>query len=72
MQLLEAIGVITKSARKKASGCSGDSYQETVAVPMSRAHDIDGEGDDDEADADDGTQLKSVQKVSSTLLLGYV
>ncbi|KAJ6523418.1 hypothetical protein DFH09DRAFT_853359, partial [Mycena vulgaris] len=39
LKLLEAIGVITKTDRKKASGRSGDSYQETVAVPMSRDYD---------------------------------
>ena len=68
-QLLEAIGVITKADRKKASGrsASGDSYQETVVVPLSRDHDLDGEGDyedvEDEGTSDDGVQLKSVQKV---------
>ncbi|KAJ6472248.1 hypothetical protein DFH09DRAFT_477185 [Mycena vulgaris] len=69
LKLLEAIGVITKTDRKKASGRSGDSYQETVAVPMSRDYDIDGEAEepDNGEGSEDGTQLKSVQKLRNII-----
>lgn len=62
--MLEAIGVITKAESKKASSRSGDSYQETVAVPLSREHDIDGEAEEaEEEEGSEGTPLKAVQKV---------
>ncbi|KAJ6600159.1 hypothetical protein B0H10DRAFT_2231031 [Mycena sp. CBHHK59/15] len=45
IKLLEAIGIITKTDRKKVSSHLDDSYQETITVPLSRELDIYGEGD---------------------------
>jgi ribosomal protein L12E/L44/L45/RPP1/RPP2 len=70
--LLEAIGVISKSARKKAAGKSA-SYQDAVTAPLAREDDEDAneeeeEEEDDEHDLDfrleQGTgKLRSVHKV---------
>ncbi|KAJ6573645.1 hypothetical protein B0H10DRAFT_2348564 [Mycena sp. CBHHK59/15] len=57
LKLLEAIGVITKTNHKKASGRSGNAYPET--------HDVYGEAEGEEEDDDlhEGAQLKAMQKL---------
>jgi hypothetical protein len=72
-KLLEAIGVISKAARKKAEGKSA-SYQDSVTASLAREDDDDWEDDDEEVENDEETaesentvqgseKLKSVSKV---------
>jgi hypothetical protein len=71
-KLLEAIGVISKAARKKAEGKSA-SYQDSVTASLAREDDDDWEDDDEEVEDDEETadsdtaqgseKLKSVSKV---------
>ncbi|KAJ7938837.1 hypothetical protein B0H13DRAFT_1851417 [Mycena leptocephala] len=77
IKLLEAIGAISKSARKKAEG-KGASYQDSVTASLAREDDDGGEEDygkdgDDEMDGDGGQggqgqrKLKSVKKLRSII-----
>ncbi|KAJ6621571.1 hypothetical protein B0H10DRAFT_2187885 [Mycena sp. CBHHK59/15] len=65
-KLLEAIGVISKSDKKKAEGRSV-SYQDTVTAPLSRKNDDDTDFDEEEEEegneATAAPQLKAVTKV---------
>jgi hypothetical protein len=65
-QLLEAIGVISKSIKNKAEGRSA-SYQDTVTAPLSRENDDDADFDEEEEEegneATAAPQLKAVTKV---------
>lgn len=71
VQLLEAIGVISKTDRKKASGRSDKSYQETVSTPLSRDNDDDTTlNEDEEKECNSGDEqavpeLKAIQKIQS-------
>ncbi|KAJ6616174.1 hypothetical protein B0H10DRAFT_2393509 [Mycena sp. CBHHK59/15] len=62
--LLESIGVTSKSDKKKAEGRTS-TYQETVAAPLAREKDDDGEFDDeeDEEGEDGSSKLKAVTKL---------
>lgn len=68
LQLLQAIGVITKKERKKAEGRAGASYQETVLLSLSREEDDNAVLlEDQEEDAEDAatpavTPLQAVKK----------
>ena len=53
LQLLEAIGAISKTEAQKATSRSGN-YQDSTTVPLGRSH------DDDAAAQDDGDQEEAV------------
>ncbi|KAJ6524994.1 hypothetical protein B0H19DRAFT_864537, partial [Mycena capillaripes] len=63
IKLLEAIGVITKSDRKKAGG-RGSAYQDAVSAPLSREEDDDAEYDEDE----ESQRFGSIHPFFSTLI----
>jgi hypothetical protein len=51
-ELLEGIGVISKVKGKKAVMCSGN-YQDNVTTPLSREHDNNAVGDDEDDEDDE-------------------
>ncbi|KAF8209175.1 hypothetical protein K438DRAFT_1573231, partial [Mycena galopus ATCC 62051] len=78
IKLLEAIGAISKSSRKKAEGRQ-TAYQDAVTAPLGRQYDDDFAGDDEDGD-DEGedsdvrgvVRLQSVEKARSENSLNLI
>lgn len=64
LQLLEAIGAISKEDGKKAAS-RGSNYQDSVTIPLDRAHDDDAVG---LMDGEDLEQLSLTPTTSNNIL----
>jgi hypothetical protein len=64
-QLLEGIGVMSKSTTKKAS--SSVNYQDDVNTALDREHDIDATVDEEDEEDDEGNGTESTSQVKAAV-----